>query len=338
MPGKAASSKAIRGAAARDPDLATPSCRLNRDGLVMTARKVTIEIAGRDLAHRAAGALQNLYEPSPSALTLFEARQSCGDSAWRIDAYFDEVPDLTTMKAALEDMLDCVLPAPVAEDVPDLNWVAISQSALPPVVAGRFTVHGSHDRRRVAQGPNAILVEAGEAFGTAHHATTYGCLLAIDRLTRARAFGTILDLGTGSGVLAIALARALPHARIYASDLDARSVEVAKDNMKKNGVAHRITAVAASGLNSPGLRAAGRFDLIVANILAEPLIALAPDVARKLQGGGALVLSGLLNHQAAAVVAAYRAQGLALQSRVKVEGWSTLVLAKRGIAPARRPA
>jgi ribosomal protein L11 methyltransferase len=303
----------------------------------MSARKITLEVADRNLAHRTAGALENLYEPAPSALTLFEAVQPCGETAWRIEAYFDNLPDLEELHKSLEEILATPLPAPAAEDIPDLNWVSISQSALPPVVAGRFTVHGSHDTSRVAQGPNSILVEAGEAFGTAHHATTYGCLLAIDRLTRARAFERVLDLGTGSGVLAIAIARVLPHARIFASDLDSRSVEVARENMRKNGVGQRIRAVEAAGLDAPALRNAGRFDLIIANILAEPLIALAPHVARKLAPSGTLVLSGLLNHQAAAVIAAYRAQGLALRSHMKVAGWSTLTLAKRGIAPARAP-
>ncbi len=153
--------------------------------------------------------------------------------------------------------------------------------------------------------------------------------MVLDRLTRRRAFANVLDLGTGSGVLAIAIARALPRASIIATDLDARSVEVAVENMRANRVGRRIRAIQAAGLDASALRRAPAFDLIVANILADPLIALAPAVSRKLATSGTLVLSGLLIHQAPAVIAAYRAQGMALMSHDRVTGWSTLVLAKR---------
>ena len=139
--------------------------------------------------------------------------------------------------------------------MPQENWVRISQEALPPVAAGRFTIHGSHDRHRVPQGPNSILIDAGEAFGTAHHATTQGCLAAIDRAMRIRNYDRILDLGCGSGVLAIAAARLSPWATILASDLDRQSVVVAKENMRAHGVGSRITTVVAGGLNHPLLRA-----------------------------------------------------------------------------------
>ena len=217
-----------------------------------------------------------------------------------------------------------------ASEVPSLNWVAISQAALPPVFAGRFVIYGSHDANRIARGPGAICVEAGEAFGTAHHATTYGCLLALDRLTRGRRCRCVLDLGCGSGVLAIAAARTMPRAVILASDLDRQSVAVAKANFAVNGVNGRIAAVVSAGLNHPRLRTAQAFDLVLANILAGPLIGLAGDLNRATRPGGHLILSGILIPQAPQVIAAYCGHGFRLQSHDRIAGWSTLVLVNRG--------
>lgn len=293
----------------------------------MSARRLALTVADRDRAHTIAGAIQNLIDPAPGALTLFEA---AGDG-WRIDAYYDDAPPspdaLRAMLAELQALPVDFEVAITLEDVPDLNWVAISQAALPPVAAGRYTIHGSHDRDRVPQGPGAILIEAGEAFGTAHHATTYGCLLAIDRLTRRRWFGDVLDLGCGSGVLAIGLHRALPQARILASDLDAPSIAVARQNAGVNRCAAAIGFVAASGFSHPRLRTR-RFDLIVANILAGPLIQLARDVARATKHGGSVVLSGLLVRQAPPVIAAYRTAGFRLDHHARIHEWSTLVLTR----------
>lgn len=291
----------------------------------MTARKLTLVTADRDAARTLAGALQDLVEPPPDALTLFEA----GDDGWRIEAYFSELPDPTELRTILEEVTGLDVPPIAAEDVPPLNWVAISQAALPPVIAGRFTVHGSHDRQRVARGQNAILIDAGEAFGTAHHATTYGCLLAIDHLTRRRAFHRVLDLGCGSGVLAIAAARVLPRATIIATDMDPTSVAVARSNMAANTAPHRIAAYVATGLSHPRLRRTESFDLVVANILAGPLMRLARDIRRIVPPRGKLVLSGILIPQAPAVIAAFVAQGFALERHDRVTGWSTLTLTKR---------
>jgi len=271
--------------------------------------------------------MQDLLEPAPSALTLFED----GGTRWRIEAYYDEPPAPSELATSLADLHGPDMLADVAiscDEVPDLNWVALSQAALPPVRAGRFTVHGSHDRERVAQGPGAILIEAGEAFGTAHHATTFGCLLALDRLTRRQRLSRILDLGTGSGVLAIALARTLPDSRIVASDIDAPSVAVARQNARINRVGRRITFVVAEGLQHARLRGA-RFDLVVANILAAPLIHLAKHLAHAVEPGGTLVLSGLLVRQAPEVIAAYRASGLSLVHHTRIDEWSTLELVRR---------
>lgn len=291
----------------------------------MTAQKICVDLDDRDFARSLAGALQDLVDPAPDALTLFEH-----GPLWRIEAYFAEPPQPDLLSQELEALLGRPLPPLELSAVPDLNWVALSQAALPPVRAGRFVIHGTHDRARVPRGPNAILIDAGEAFGTAHHATTYGCLLAIDRLTQQKCFHRVLDLGCGSGVLAIAVARALPQANILATDLDEQSVCVAKENMRLNGVGRRITAICADGLSHPRIRRTRGFDLVIANILADPLIRFARRLAAKVTPGGQLVLSGLLIPQAPAVIAAYRAAGFALHAHRRVEGWSTLTLVRAG--------
>lgn len=296
----------------------------------MSAHKIIFDEPDRGIAHAMAAALQDLFDPGPAALTLFEHQPT--DTAlahWRIEAYYDELPDAGELTEALRRILGTHVSSALLAAVPELNWVALSQAALPPVLAGRFTVHGSHDSARVAGGPFSILIDAGEAFGTAHHATTYGCLLALDRLTRRAQFKNVLDLGCGSGVLAIAVARANPHARIWATDLDQQSVKVARDNMGLNGVGHRIKAICANGFETAELRQAPKFDLVIANILAGPLTTLSGPVARALERGGAVVLSGLLTHQAPSVIAAYNAHGVSLAAHARINGWSTLVLQKR---------
>jgi ribosomal protein L11 methyltransferase len=298
----------------------------------MTAYKLIAEVEDRGHAMRVAGALQDLLEPPPDALTIFEDKPADGSAPrWRIDAYFSE----PRAPAELGDELSALLgePAPLFQsaDIPDLNWVALSQAALPPVHAGRFVVHGSHDRERVPQGPNAILIEAGEAFGTAHHATTFGCLTALDSLARGpHGFPRILDLGCGSGILAIAAARAWPEARIIGVDIDAPSVAVARENAAVNRVGARLRFTSGAGVAAPEVRRSAPFDLVVANILAEPLVSLAPDIRRVTADGGLVLLSGLLTWEAPRVIAAYRAQGFHLLSHRRIDGWSTLTLAKRG--------
>lgn len=283
--------------------------------------KVVVDAADSDAARTASGVLGELYEPSPLAVTQFEA-----GSAFRVEAYFEAAPDMAEIAAALGDAGSSALSAPRYEAVPDENWVAISQAALPPVAAGRFIVHGSHDALRIGRRLNAILIDAGEAFGTAHHATTEGCLEAIDRMTRRRPYKRVLDLGCGSGVLAIAASRALPQADVVASDIDPIATDVARDNIRANGAAARIDVVTAVGFEHPRLRPNRRYDLIIANILAAPLIRLAPRMRAALEPAGNIILSGLLATQAAEVIAAYRAQGFHVVARRDIAGWSTLTL------------
>lgn len=288
--------------------------------------KLSAETTDAAFAHALADALESLHGPTPDAVTHFEA----GPGTWRVEAYFPASPALDSLRARLVSLLGGALPDLLLKGIPDFNWVAISQAALPPVQAGRFTVHGTHDRTRVPRSPNAILIDAGEAFGTAHHVTTLGCLQAIDRLTRRRTFVRVLDLGCGSGILAIAAARALPRAQVLATDNDPIAVSVAVENAKANGVESRIAFACASGLAHPWLRHAAPFDLIMANILAGPLKALAPDVAKVVRNGAIVVLSGLLEPEAPAVIAAYGAHAFALVEHRRIAGWATLTLRKRG--------
>jgi ribosomal protein L11 methyltransferase len=290
----------------------------------MQTTKLSVRTDEFDLARSIAGVLEESLDPPPDAVTLFED----GPSAWRIEAYGAHLPDAAALKSALEDVLGRPVPAFLTEMVPDLNWVAVSQAALPPVTAGRFVVHGSHDLGRIPRGPGAILIDAGEAFGTAHHATTLGCLLAIDGLAHRCRFRRVLDLGCGSGVLAIAASRSMRGAQILASDSDPKAIEVARANAEANG-AREIAFACALGLAHPWLRHAPPFDLTIANILAGPLRTLAPDVGKSLKRGGYVVLSGILDPEAAAVVATYVAQGFALQEHRRIAGWSTLTLRKR---------
>jgi ribosomal protein L11 methyltransferase len=198
---------------------------------------------------------------------------------------------------------------------------------LKPVVAGRFLLHGSHDRSASAKGRIAIEIDAGQAFGTGHHPTTHGSLLALDRLMSARRFVRPLDLGTGSGVLAIAMAKVLK-CPVMATDIDPLAIAVAIENARLNHVAGVVCFAAAAGVDSAAIRAAAPYDLVAANILAEPLRRLAPRLAPLVAKGGMLVLSGLLPNQRERVVAAYGAQGIRLVSARIFEGWAVLVLRK----------
>jgi ribosomal protein L11 methyltransferase len=289
----------------------------------MSQVKIVIRAADFDAARSVAGFLGEAAVPEPLAVTSFED----GPTAHRVEAYFDVAPDLAALDLALADLGVAGISPAALEAVPDENWVSISQAALPPVSAGRFVVHGSHDTHKVGAAQGAILIDAGEAFGTAHHATTLGCLLAIDRLARRRTFRRVLDLGCGTGVLAIAAAKVMPQARVLGSDIDPIATEVAMANARANGMGQRIGFVTATGLSHPRLKRA--HDLIIANILARPLIALAPKLRGAVASGGCVVLSGLLVIQAAEVFAHYRAAGFILDRRQDITGWSILTLVAR---------
>lgn len=245
---------------------------------------------------------------------------------WRLTLYFEDMPDAgqaDALAGALRESGNTTARF-AFEVLPDTDWVAKSLAGLSPVRAGRFLVHGAHDRKTAGPNDLGIEIEAGQAFGTGHHGTTTGCLLAIDALARSQRFANALDIGTGSGVLAIAIAKRT-NARVLASDIDPVAVAVARDNVRLNGVAARVRTIVANGLDSRLIGTRAPFDLIVANILAGPLVRLAPAIRRAAASGGALILSGLLTNQERRVAAIYRAQGFTRPRRITLGEWVTLI-------------
>lgn len=270
--------------------------------------------------------------------------------AWVLTAYFDTQPDAGTIARITALAPSAAKNAAVLAPLPDEDWTTMSQRGLEPVRAGRFLVHTRDHDDAVRSGDIALAIEAGLAFGTGQHATTHGCLKALDRLRRTRRFRHIADLGTGTGVLAMAASRAWPRALTIASDIDPVSVAVTRANLRDNRLsagraAGMIECVVAAGLQHRRLAEAAPYDLALANILAPPLIAIARDVSRAIAPGGVLVLAGLLRSQAVRVLAAYRRHGLVplnIGIRKPRHGeWPCLVLtrpirhARRGTAGSR---
>ena len=278
-------------------------------------------------AEALADALEQAAEPTALAVSLWEE----AEDGWLVEAYYDHAPDAGSIAAILAGPAAAHgIPAPVPEieEIVPRDWIAASLAELHPVVAGRFFVHGAHDRDRRPPGANAIEIDAAQAFGTGHHATTSGCLIALADLAKRRAPRRVLDLGCGTGVLAIAAAR-LTRRPVLASDIDPVATATARANARLNAVAGLVAAVTAPGLAHARIARAAPFDLVMANILAGPLVALAPAIARATKSGGHVVLSGLLTGQERRVTAAYVGQGFRIVRRLRRAGWSTLVLSRR---------
>jgi ribosomal protein L11 methyltransferase len=327
---------------------------------------VAVLEAGEKPARQVAALIAESFADDEIAVSCVET----GPGAWRVTVYFEVAPDRKKLRelvgaAAGDDLAGGLR----FERIAAKNWVAESLSGLRPVNAGRFIVHGAHDRAKVGSNRIGIEIEAAVAFGTGHHGTTRGCLIALDRLCKSnvhrhpevrakraskgggpgrhpsrRARGAhlrmtgpkILDLGTGTGVLAIAAARSL-HSHVLATDIDGPSVRAARENVRLNRAGAYVDAIKADGVAS--LRRRGPFDLIFANILLGPLQRFATPLTGLLAPGGRLILSGILRSQANATIAAYH--GLVLERRTDIEGWTTLAMRKpgrRGVRVVRRRA
>jgi ribosomal protein L11 methyltransferase len=276
-------------------------------------------------ARRIAGRLAEALDPDCTAVAAFED----GDG-WAVAIHFGAAPDDAGLRALVGEIAGPAAAAELRlETVAATDWVAASLAGLAPVRAGRFLVHGAHDRGRVAPNQIGIEIEAALAFGTGHHGTTRGCLLALDALAKRSAGRAarmrVLDIGTGTGVLAIAAAKAL-RAPVLASDIDPQAVSVARVNARRNRVGELVEVVRAPGKTAPRLRRRGPYDLVLANILLEPLRRLARPIARLAARRAQVVLSGLLPRQANAIVSAGRTVGLRLERRIDLDGWTTLVM------------
>jgi len=268
---------------------------------------------------------------SPPVLMTSEADRG----AWRMDAYFAAEPSQADI-----DLLRALAPsargaAPKVERIEDQDWVTLSQAGLEPIRAGRFFVHTPAHRDSIPPDAIAFEIDAGRAFGTGQHETTTGCLIALDRLRSAGiSIASLADIGTGTGLLAFAAMRLWPAARAIATDIDPVAIDVAAENAAVNRIPlgrarGQLELAVAAGMDHPRLEDRAPYDLVIANILAGPLIELAPALAGALAPGGRLILAGLLDHQAGAVAAAYRRQGMMAGSRIDRGDWPTLVMRKR---------
>ena len=282
-------------------------------------------------ARAIADLIVEIFEPAETAASAFETETALpgGRKAWMVEVYFGFAPDEQAMRELVEAAAGAAAAAAVEFGrTPQQDWVANALAGLAPVRAGRFLVHGAHDRARLRANDIGIEIEAALAFGTGHHGTTRGCLLHLERLLRRRRPRRVLDGGCGTGVLAIAAAKVLRR-RVALGDIDPVAVAVANGNARLNGVAPYARAIVSKGVEARALRAGGPYDLVFANILARPLRALAPSLATVIAPGGAAIVSGLLYADVPGVLAAWRGQGFYLAERIDLEGWASLRLGRR---------
>jgi ribosomal protein L11 methyltransferase len=315
--------------AARAHGISTTSLRAET-----TFYQASIEVPAES-ADQIAAALEAAESPAAAAVTLFDR----GSGRFEVSAHYAEAPCAATLATLIHGLVGAADVGHMRiKGLAETDWVTLSQAMRGPVEAGRFLVHGSHDRGRVARNACTIEIDAGQAFGTAHHASTRGCLLALDRLLKQglRNQGRplcVVDIGTGSGILAIAAAKALK-GKVLASDSDTLAVDIAADNAQQNGVGPWVRVVQAPGLAHPALRRV-RPDLLLANLLLRPLLELAPAFSRAVRASGICVLSGLTHDQASRVETRFRSLGFRLDSRILLDGWATLLLIRHSSRKVR---
>jgi ribosomal protein L11 methyltransferase len=268
------------------------------------------------------------FDPTETAAAAFEEPDGV---SWAVEIYFAEPPDEDEIRELIAAVSDVeTAQAARFEQIAKQDWVQNALAGLKPVRAGRLVVHGSHDRGKLRANDIGVEIEAALAFGTGHHGTTLGCLRMLDSILKRRRPQRVLDVGSGTGVLAIAAARLLRQT-VACGDIDPVAVETARANARANAAGAFVRPVVAPGLRHPAL--VGQYDLIFANILAKPLRLLAPSIAGAAAGGAELVLSGLLARDVPGVLAAYRGRGFALARRYDIDGWATLLLRRGGAQP-----
>lgn len=265
-----------------------------------------------------------VMERDDLALTA-SAHENEETGEWFFEATCESPPDVESFVELARQTLGEAVDFSVAPIDPEINWVARSLEGLAPVIAGGFYVYGSHETGPVPGGLTPMKIDAAQAFGTGHHETTTGCLEAIDKVLKRRKPRHMIDVGTGTGVLAIALAKRT-RSTVIASDIDPISVTTTIENAAQNGVGTQIVALEATGVNHPTIQRNAPYDLIVANILAGPLMALAPAIGKIAQKGAVVILSGILQHQARGVINAYARQGMVLNQKLQRKDWTTLIL------------
>lgn len=294
-------------------DQATPALMMHQASIV----------AGAESAERIARALEEAADP-PAAVGLFKR----GDGRFEVFAHYAAQPSREHLLTLIEDAASGArLGQLKIEEIAPGDWVTLSQGQRGPVSAGRFLVHGSHDRQRAPSHRFVVEIDAGRAFGTAHHASTRGCLLALDALLKRRRPHSIVDLGTGTGILAIAAANALKR-KVLASDSDPVAVTIAGENARNNCAGSQVHVVRADGFAHPLLRWL-KADLVLANLLERVLYDLAPALAKRVAPGGRAILSGLTETQARSIEARTRAHGFVMEKRIVLDGWTTLVITRR---------
>jgi ribosomal protein L11 methyltransferase len=272
-----------------------------------------------------------VFDLAETAVASFET----GGGEWLLEAYFARDPDEAAVRDLIRPIVGGIADRAAFAAVSPADWVKAGLAGLKPVRAGRFLIHGSHDAAAVAVNDIGIRIDAALAFGTGHHGTTLGCLEALaSELKRLRPHA-VLDVGTGTGILAIAAAKAI-NRPVIAGDIDPVAVTVARNNARANGVVRNVRIYAAPGVRHVSARRRRHFDLVFANILANPLKRLAPSLRAVLQPRGRLVISGLLTRDVPGVLSSYGAQGLRLQRRIVHEGWATVIVRRGGAAPRRR--
>jgi ribosomal protein L11 methyltransferase len=304
-----------------------------REGLLPNGATSVCRLVSDERTTRAvANILAEALDPEETAAAAFEEADGRN---WAMEVYFAHPPNEAAVRALVADIIDeNAANALVFLQLDAKDWVGASLAGLAPVRAGRFLVHGAHDRAGIRSNDIAIEIEAALAFGTGHHGTTRGCLLMLDAILKRRRPHRVADVGTGTGVLAIAAARALRRP-VVAGDIDPVSTLTTRENARANAAVAYVRPVTAVGVRGAAMQARAPYDLIFANILARPLRLMAPSLAVLAGQGAELVLSGLLPRDVPGILSSYGAQGFSLARRCDIEGWVTLLLRRSGSAPQR---